>query len=781
MIDVVEKPILLTAVVSAYNAVEFIQGCLQDLEDQTLADCMEIIVVDSASEQDEAAVVKDYQSRYPNIKYIRTPVRETVYQAWNRGIKLARGKYITNANTDDRHRSDAFEQMISVMEKDETVALVYADVIKTRTPNQTFDQCSPIGMFRWYDWDRKTLLKRGCFIGPQPVWRKKVHEDYGYFDERYKVSSDFEFWLRISQTNDFYHISKPLGLYLERRDSVEHANHARKVQEDTQILQRYRDADQNNIIIGVDRKAEKGIRRRETLVQDDNGTNNGKPDVVAKYTNEKSNQGDNGMNSPATVLKAIEYLIEGGMQKAAYWAMGKLVLDFPDSAHLHNELAVLAYEQGESHTAKDHFEQSVNLAPDNIDYLKSYGDFCYVVQKDAEGALAQYEKIIQIVPDNIEALVMAGHVTISLHRYPEAQKYYQQVLHLDPSNHEIRNLLEKMNPSTQEIRTGGMPVDDLYSAARTKIQDGDQAAAISLLQQVVAQDGEHGLAHNDLGVLSYETGNMEAALKHYQKAADLMPDNGIFQKNLADFYWSEMGDHQRAMERYVQVLKLDAQDIEAQLGCGLICLSLGKVADARDFINIALEIEPWNEDARRLYQQIEDSSNDANLSDKQTDPSVRLLNKNSRNEHEASIEALMQKLADAPNNAMAHNNLGVLFYEAGEKEKALASYERAVRLAPHESDYQKNLADFYVLEQGRAEDAMKLYLEVLTANPKDIEALTAIGTICTSLDKMSDARYFFERVLEIEPWNENAANALKNFAEAPEGDLLVEKSSFAAG
>jgi tetratricopeptide (TPR) repeat protein/glycosyltransferase involved in cell wall biosynthesis/GT2 family glycosyltransferase len=769
--------ILLTAVVSTYNAGKFIKGCLEDLIQQTIAHRMEIIIVDSASQEDEAAVVRDFQSRHPNIKYIRTPIRETVYQAWNRGIKLAAGKYITNANTDDRHRPDAFEQMIGVMEKDETIALVYADVLKTRTPNQTFYQCTPTGMFRWYDWDRKTLLKRGCFIGPQPVWRKKVHKEYGYFDERYKVSSDFEFWLKISQTNDFYHIPEPLGLYLERQDSVEHANHDRKVQEDTQILQRYRDADQKNILISVERKVEQGINGRENPVQDDNG----KPDDVTKYRNEKSNQGDNGMDSPTPVLKAIEYLINGGMQEAAYWAMGKLVLDFPDRAHLHNALAVLAYEQEESRTAKDHFEQSVNLAPDNINYLKSYGDFCYVVQKDAEGALALYEKILHIEPDNIEALVMAGHVTISLHRYPEAQNYYQQVLRLNPGNHEVRNILEKLNQSTPEITTAGIPVDELYNAACAKIRDGDPTAAVSLLQQVVAQDDTHGLAHNDLGVLSYETGNMEAALNHYQKAADLMPDNETFQKNLADFYWFEMGDHQRAMERYVKVLELDAHDIEAQLGCGQICLSLGKVADARDFIKVVLEIDPGNEDAHRLYRQIESSLKDANLSVEQTDPSVKVLDKNSRNEHEASIEELMQKLADAPNNAMVHNNLGVLYYEVGEKDKALASYEQAVRLAPHESDYQKNLADFYMFEQGRAEDAMKLYLEVLESNPKDIEALNVIGTICTSLDKMSDARYFFERVLEIEPGNENAASALKNFAEVPEGELLDGKSNLAAG
>ena len=165
-----KQSIILTAIVSTYNSAGFIRGCLQDLEDQTIADRIEIIVVDSASPQGEAVVVRDFQRRYGNIKYIRTANRESVYQSWNRGIKLALGKYVTNANTDDRHRRDALEQMVDVLEHDDKIALVYADVIKTRTANETFNQCTPVGMFRWHDWNRKTLLDKGCFIGPQPVW-----------------------------------------------------------------------------------------------------------------------------------------------------------------------------------------------------------------------------------------------------------------------------------------------------------------------------------------------------------------------------------------------------------------------------------------------------------------------------------------------------------------------------------------------------------------------------------------------------------------------------------
>src|SRR5687767_7896873 len=107
----VSDPIL-TAIVSTYNAESFMRGCLEDLEAQTIADRIEIVVIDSNSPQREVDIVREFQQRHSNIRYLRTEERETLYKAWNRGVEMARGKYLTNANTDDRHRRDAFEVMV---------------------------------------------------------------------------------------------------------------------------------------------------------------------------------------------------------------------------------------------------------------------------------------------------------------------------------------------------------------------------------------------------------------------------------------------------------------------------------------------------------------------------------------------------------------------------------------------------------------------------------------------------------------------------------------------
>ena len=244
----VDSP-LVSAIVSTYNAERYITGCLDDLLSQSISNQVEIIVVDSGSQQNEAAIIKAYQDRYANIRYIRTKRRETVYGAWNRGIRAARGKYITNANTDDRHKQDAFQTMVDILEQKPEIALVYADCLVTENENETFEQCSPVAAFKWLDWDRERLLMRGCFVGPQPMWRRSLHDEYGYFDSDLITSGDYEFWLRISQTHAFYHIPKFLGLYLRSPQSIEHRHRSQQSSENTQILELYRNAAAKHIII----------------------------------------------------------------------------------------------------------------------------------------------------------------------------------------------------------------------------------------------------------------------------------------------------------------------------------------------------------------------------------------------------------------------------------------------------------------------------------------------------------------------------------------------------
>jgi glycosyltransferase involved in cell wall biosynthesis/Tfp pilus assembly protein PilF len=231
-----------SALVSAYKSERFMRGCLEDLENQTIAERLEIIVVDSASPQNERAIVEEFQKRYSNIVYIRTEERETLSAAWNRAIKASRGKYLTTANTDDRHRRDALEILARTLDEHPEVTLVYADCLITRAENQTFETATVANQYRWLDFNRADLLLKGCFIGPQPLWRREVHDEHGFFDPSFVTAGDYEFWLRIACTREFLHVRETLGLYLESSNSVEHANAERGAKEAAEAHARYASA-----------------------------------------------------------------------------------------------------------------------------------------------------------------------------------------------------------------------------------------------------------------------------------------------------------------------------------------------------------------------------------------------------------------------------------------------------------------------------------------------------------------------------------------------------------
>jgi glycosyltransferase involved in cell wall biosynthesis/ADP-heptose:LPS heptosyltransferase/tetratricopeptide (TPR) repeat protein len=233
-----EPKCLVSTIVSTYNSEKFIRGCLEDLENQTIADKIEIIVVDSASQQDEEAIVRAFQKRYDNIVYIKTDKREGLYSSWNRAINAARGQFLTSANTDDRHRRDALEIMANTLLENPDVALVYSDQFVTDTPNPTFENHNLIKTAQQPEFSRERLLF-GCCVGSQPMWRKSLHDEFGGFDETLTCAADWDFWLKVSSKYCFKHIPQVLGLYYQNPEGIEHGRKIHSLYERYLVGKRY--------------------------------------------------------------------------------------------------------------------------------------------------------------------------------------------------------------------------------------------------------------------------------------------------------------------------------------------------------------------------------------------------------------------------------------------------------------------------------------------------------------------------------------------------------------
>ncbi len=131
--------IKVSAIVSTYKSERFIEGCLRSLTEQSLfqAGKVEIIVIDANSPENERDIVEMFQKTFSDhkITYHRTNERIGLYAAWNLGVQMAAGSFITNANTDDRHSPRCLEKLASALESHQDCDLAYSDCYVTSEPN----------------------------------------------------------------------------------------------------------------------------------------------------------------------------------------------------------------------------------------------------------------------------------------------------------------------------------------------------------------------------------------------------------------------------------------------------------------------------------------------------------------------------------------------------------------------------------------------------------------------------------------------------------------------
>jgi hypothetical protein len=102
--------------------------------------------------------------------------------------------------------------MANYLDANSEASVVYADQLITYTPNETWSTTKATKKFNWPEFSYSELQKR-YIIGPQIMWRKSLHEKYGYFRDRYKSSGDYEFWLRVGRTENLVRLPETLGIY----------------------------------------------------------------------------------------------------------------------------------------------------------------------------------------------------------------------------------------------------------------------------------------------------------------------------------------------------------------------------------------------------------------------------------------------------------------------------------------------------------------------------------------------------------------------------------------
>jgi glycosyltransferase involved in cell wall biosynthesis len=208
----------ISLITSVFNASEHIDGLMEDVTRQTIFNdkCEWIILNANPQGKDyEEEVILKYAEKYPNIVYKRLENDHGIYAVWNQAIKMATGEYITNINCDDRRSPDCIEKQASMLFVNGDAELVYNDSYITQTPNTVWENIDKSTTQRYnFEQFSKEAMLRGNLPHNNPMWKKSLHDKYGFFNEQYRSASDWEFWLKCSfGGSKFIKADEVLGIY----------------------------------------------------------------------------------------------------------------------------------------------------------------------------------------------------------------------------------------------------------------------------------------------------------------------------------------------------------------------------------------------------------------------------------------------------------------------------------------------------------------------------------------------------------------------------------------
>lgn len=216
-----------SVIVSIYNAedkiAKFIEG-LRSLSPRTIVSAEFILVDSNSSDGTMREIVNqiDKNAAPPSAKmsilYVRTRHRETIQKAWNRGIGLARGKYLAFLGVDEMVRPDAFDVMSAYLDENPLVDWVQGTAIVTNVDARGAYVNDIMPYTRTFTSHNVQLLDT-CYIGyVGALYRKSIHDKAGFYDDSFRAAGDTEFKNRAWPCFKATTIPECLGTFLNYPD-----------------------------------------------------------------------------------------------------------------------------------------------------------------------------------------------------------------------------------------------------------------------------------------------------------------------------------------------------------------------------------------------------------------------------------------------------------------------------------------------------------------------------------------------------------------------------------
>lgn len=156
----------------------------QDVSDKTQ---VEYIIIDGASTDESVEVIKSFENNQSNKLQITKWISELdtgIYNAMNKGIKMATGDYLHMLNSGDFYEPNVLDDILEKLNKKPDILLCAINLIKNQVR-----ECVQIRF--------PEVLSSTTIFHQGLIYKRNLHEIYGTYSEKYKFASDYEFSLKI--------------------------------------------------------------------------------------------------------------------------------------------------------------------------------------------------------------------------------------------------------------------------------------------------------------------------------------------------------------------------------------------------------------------------------------------------------------------------------------------------------------------------------------------------------------------------------------------------------
>lgn len=193
---------LVSIITVVYNGEAFIEQSIKSVLAQTYAN-IEYIIIDGASTDGTLDIIKKYEAK------ITTFISEKdsgIYNAMNKGLKLAKGEIIALLNADDYYYPETIQSVVNQFEQS-NAHIVYGNLMKLRSfgNKDYFKQVAP---------NISLMEKTMPIFHPATFVKKELYEKIGTFNEKYKLSADYDFIYRAYKADAvFEYLPQPLTVF----------------------------------------------------------------------------------------------------------------------------------------------------------------------------------------------------------------------------------------------------------------------------------------------------------------------------------------------------------------------------------------------------------------------------------------------------------------------------------------------------------------------------------------------------------------------------------------